>query len=792
MRSQLLRGFYLGDVLVEPLRGLVTGCGPPESLPPEAVDVLLHLASQPGELIKIHSLLDEVWGKNYGSSEQLSQTIQQLRNTLGDDPTNPSKIELVDGCYRLNGEVRFEHFPSENNKSTRLAGSAEQDQKELSSLQLFWVELKKRRVVRVALGYVIFAWAILQLADILLDAFELPDWSMKLVTVLLALGFVATVIVTWLLQMTPAGLRLDEPLKKTVRQDFRHLLELLIIFVLLIAVGYLGYQQFWAQQAQEIVSTAEATQSQNPLRDYEHSIAVLPFENMGDTPDDQYFGEGMAEEILNKLASVPSLKVAARTSSFNAARSGSDVRQISEKLHVDNVLEGSIRREGGRVRVTAQLVDATGFHLWSQTYDVKASGLLNIQSEVALEVARQIISSLPQGTQEILSMRPTANPEAYGLYMEGLHYLRLPRLPENLTEAENYLELALNLDPRYARAHAALCEVQLSWFRVHRAVEYFEKAERSCNRAVTLNAAQADVYVALGNLYRSSSQFEKAQTSFEYSLALNPFLEEANYGLARSMQGQGNLEEAEKLFRKGIEMEPGHWGPFTALGNFLHRMGRPEEAIPYFMTVTELNPESPDGFTNLGTAFFDSGDWESAEVAWKHSLDLAATPMAYRNMCTLYYYQGRYPDAVAMVEKALEMAPDDHWLWGKLGASARYVEGGADLSRSAYQEAIRLATERLSIEEMDSESMAYLAAYYSNIGVQAQASELISRAIALEPDNPDVWYFSGVVNVRNNKNDQAVSDLIRAAERGYSRRLLAADPQFKELHYLDAFRVMLE
>ena len=272
---------------------------------------------------------------------------------------------------------------------------------------------------------------------------------------------------------------------------------------------------------------------------------------------------------------------------------------------------------------------------------------------------------------------------------------------------------------------------------------------------------------------------------------MNPYFEEANYGLAKSRQGLGDLRRAEELLRYSLELEPGYWAPYLSLGVFLHRLGRYEEAIQPFERVTELTPDNPDGWNNLGTALFDFGDWEGAEVAWSHSVEVGPTPMGYRNLGTLYYYLGRYEKAAAMHERAIELAPEDHWLWGKLAAAYRYTDGGGEASRAAYQEAIRLANRRLEVDELDAQTLAYLAAYYVNIGADARAIESASQAASLEPDNPEVWYFAGVVNARLGKNDETIADLRRAVEMGYSRRLIGADPQFAALQELGDFQDLI-
>jgi TolB-like protein/Flp pilus assembly protein TadD/DNA-binding winged helix-turn-helix (wHTH) protein len=798
VRAQLLRGFYLGDVLVEPLKGLITSDGSPRELPPEAVDVLLHLASLPGEVVRRHILIDEVWGREHGSHEALNHAIVTLRNALDDHGSRPRFIETVsDRGYRLLADVRLRHFDEKHAESDEFQRIENSDSNRLGGLALLWDELNKRRVVRVGIGYLVSAWVVLQIGDVIAGVLELPSWAMKLVTVLLAAGFVITVVTSWLLQVTPEGIVLDRSGDKAKHREWLHYAELSLIVVLLIAVGIMGYRLTWreiqpgvdAAPGESIPGLPPGEGSSMPA--YEASIAVLPFESMSDDPEDRYFCDGLAEELIHKLVKAKSLKVAARTSSFHVGSSKTDIPTIARTLNVGNVLEGSVRREGDRLRVTAQLVDAQGFHLWSEAYDAGRGEILALQSDIALQVARQITSDLSPDIHDAISKWSTNSIEAYEQYLRGLDFLRQPRQQETLARAAGFFDRAIGIDPRFARAYAGACETELSFYRLNRDLENFEKAERFCNRALTLDADLPEVHTALGNLYRSSSQFEKAQASFEKALQMNPYFEEANYGLARSLQGQGNLKEAERLLRFSVALEPGYWGPHMSLGYFLHHLGRFEESIPYFEKVTELTPDNPDGYTNLGTAYFDLGDWDNAARAWSRSVELKPTPMGFRNMGTLYYYQARYEDAVAMHTRAAEMAPEDHWVWGRLAAAFRYVEGGREDSRQAYRRAIELAEQRLTVDEKDAKTMAPLAAYYVNIGDEDRASEYARRAVALDPEYPTAWYFSAIVNVRTGKPDRALEDLRQAVDLGYSKRLLTVDPQFDGLKDRPAFKALI-
>lgn len=802
VRAKLLRGFLLGRVKVEPLKGVITADDSSRTLSPEALDILLHLASEPGKSLSHQKLIKSVWGKNSGSEKLLERAVSELYLALFETPDSPQYIESLPGnAYRLLARVEVMNFSEADNPDSAQSLPIDLPLREMQAegpietLSL-WQELKQRRVMRVGIGYLLMSWLLLQIADVVFPVLDMPFWSMKLLTLLLAAGFVVTLVVSWLVQVTPAGVVLDTRVGRSSGSDLLHLVELIVILVLLVGASTLVYKQIW-RVSEPVLESAEVSAPETslepiPVPAYEGSIAVLPFINMGEDPKDKYFGDGLAEELLHKLARVKALKVAARTSSFSFVGQGIDIPTIARQLQVMTVLEGSIRREQNTVRVTAQLVDSDGFHLWSDVYDYEFGEILNVQSEIALSVAKRVASSITPDASAWLMQSQTSDLGAFDAYLKGLEYLHLPRRTESLKLASEWFDAALELDPRFARAWAASCETELSWFRLNRDIGHFERAERQCNRALTLDSESYEVYTALGNLYRTSSQFEEARQFFERAVETNPYTEEASYGLARSLEGLGDLRGAERLLHYSVELEPGYWGPYMGLGNFLFRQGRYEEAATYYTRITELTPDNPDGYTNLGSSYFGADNWEEAEAAWQVSLQLAPNPMAYRNMGTVYYYQGRYEEAAAMHREAVELAPEDHWLWGKLAAAYRNMGDEEEKTRAAYERASELAHKRLEVDAADGLTMAYLAAYLVSLGELEEAERYINAAIELVPDNPEVWYFSGLVNTRLNHHDLAIEDISRAIEMGYSTRLVAADPQFSELSELESFQSLIQ
>ena len=806
MRAKLLRGFILGDVKVEPLKGRITNSEKSVAVSPEALDVLLHLASHPNEVLACDRLIDKVWGKSNGNRNTLDGALAELARAFGEDTGHPRLIEMHEGrgCH-LAIPAKTIHFPANSQADPVPVSEPHLPLREIlpepaEGLKGFWQELQKRRVVRVGIGYLAIAWLIVEVADTVFPVLELPEWSMKLLILLVSFGFVLTLIITWLVQVTPEGLVLDIEQEGSQKSSFQRLAEFILLIVLLAATSIWTFRA-WVQPSilavPDEVAQTDITPEPTALEPvkmppYERSIAVLPFVNFGSNPADQYIGAGIAEELLNKLVRVRNLKVAARTSSFHYAGLGHDIPTMANEMGVTTVLEGSFRREGDSIRVVAQLVDSEGFHLWSEEYDYEFDSLIETQNDIALQVARRTVSVVEPGTSAWLTRNETDDPAAFDAYLRGLTHLRKPRQAENLLAAQGLFEQSTHLDARFTRAWAGACETQLAWFRLTRDLGHFEEAERLCHRALTLDADSQEVYTALGNLYRTSSRYELAAGYFRNALEINAYNEEATYGLARSVQGLGDLLEAERLLRHCVELEPGYWGPYLGMGNFLFRQGRYDEAAPYYQKVTVLTPDNPDGHTNLGAAHLHAGNWEDAALAWQKSLELSPSAMAYRNMGTVYYYSGRYAEAVAMHREAVQLAPEDHWLWGKLAAAYRESGGEEENSQSAYRRAIELATSRLEVEAADALTMAYLSAYYLNVGNEPLAIQHVQNATELEPGNPEIWYFSGMVNAQLGQTELALQGIANAVDLGYSGLLLASDPQLDELSGLDEFQRLIE
>ena len=642
-------------------------------------------------------------------------------------------------------------------------------------IRRFLAELKGRGVYRVAAIYAAGSWALLQVADIIFPIVGLPQWAITAVLGAAALGFPVAVVLAWLFDITPEGI------VETDTEDFNHarlrlsparLIELTLLLTLVFLVGFLYMDRLKPGRfAPDVASNGRA------------SIAVMPFVNMSNDVEIEYFGDGLAEEILNLLAKLNELNVSARTSSFYFKDKDVDIQQIGERLGVEHVLEGSVRRSGDKVRVTAQLIHVEdGYHLWSETYDRDFKDTFLIQDEIARQVTDNLQVLLSVSSQQILEQRPTLVPEAYDFYLRGRDYLRSSLSDESVDSAIVLFTRAIELDETYAEAYAGLCDAYLDRYRAESDPRKFALARQACETALELDSQALPVYVALGNLYRHSGEYEAAIAQFGKALEINASAVDATLGLAETYQLDNKPQLAQEAFLSAISQQPNYWRAYLRMGSFLFASGRFEEAVPYYTRITDLMPDNAEALNDLGAAYYLMGDFAAAAQAMQRSLEVNPTALAYSNAGSSLFFLGRYSEAIDMYQKAVEYAPEDYQNWGSLADAYSYAEGLEELASPMYENAIKLASERLRVNSQDATTYALVAHYQARIGLRELALQNMSRAIALAPKDMYVYYNNALMLTTLGESELAIDSLKTVVELGYSTDLIKVDAGFKRLN----------
>lgn len=446
-----------------------------------------------------------------------------------------------------------------------------------------WAELKRRNVVKVAVAYVIVGWLVLQLTDVLVPLLNLPDWAGRFVFLLLLIGLPLALFFAWAYELTPEGIKREKDVDRSasITHKSGRRLDFLIIGVLGIAVVYFVSEKFfWTEDAPTLTSTVT-----------EQSVAVLPFVDMSPNKDQEYFSDGIAEELLNQLAKVRGLQVPGRTSTFAFKGQNADFRVIGEKLHVAHILEGSIRKAGERVRITVQLVKAAdGFHLWSETYDRNLTDIFAIQDEIAKAVAKALSITLGVGEGD-LGVAGTRDFAAYDAYLAGLALYRQVTL-DGTVQAIEYLEKAVALDPDYAQAWSVLAltyDIAARIFIAERTEELYKKSETAAMRAVEIAPEAVSPHVAAAQAHARHREWGQAEESFKKAIGLSPADYEANqfYGL------------------------------------FLLNVGRPRDAIAHFQQAARTESLLLDPVIGVAVAHELHGELDSALQEYERGADLS-------------------------------------------------------------------------------------------------------------------------------------------------------------------------
>ena len=449
-------------------------------------------------------------------------------------------------------------------------------------------ELKRRNVIRVAGLYLVGAWLITQVAGTVLPMFGAPDWIGRSIVALLAIGFVPTLVFSWVYELTPEGFRrdVDVPVEQSIGHVTGRRIDRAIIVVLLLALAYFAVDKFVLTPRREAAAPAAAAPDA-------HSIAVLPFVNMSADPAQDYFSDGIAEELLNRLAQSDDLRVAARTSAFQFKGRNLDIGDIARRLRVANVLEGSVRRDGARIRVTAQLIAAaSGFHLWSQTFEHDAADVFKVQDEIAAAISSALEAKLGARSAAAAHGARQIDPAAYDDYLQGRRHTAL-RVGDNLHLAVDDFARAIARAPDYAQAYsgrAFAMVVGLGWKPWLPAAAALAAADADVAQALRIDPESAEAFLVRGIGQSLRLRTNAALADFERALKLAPGNVDVLNFAGDFLETIGALRRAESLKRQAMALDPLAFVHPMNLNQILDDQGRYAEAAVMGERAMALNP----------------------------------------------------------------------------------------------------------------------------------------------------------------------------------------------------------
>jgi TolB-like protein len=464
----------------------------------------------------------------------------------------------------------------------------------------FLAELKRRNVFRVAVAYLVAAWLLLQVADIVLENIQAPDWIIQVFMLALVVGLPIALIFAWAFEMTPEGLKREKDVdrSRSITHQTGRKLDRAIISILAIAVIVLVIDRFRGPPEQA-TAPVESTQVADPSQKTAPSIAVLPFVNMSSDPEQEYFSDGISEEILNSLAQVRELKVAGRTSSFAFKGQNQDLRKIGDTLGVAHILEGSVRKSGAKVRITAQLIQVDdGFHLWSETYDRELTDVFAIQDEIANAILKQLKAHLV-GSLEMpaVAAAERTDSEVYDLYLLARQRIYERKGP-SIEAAADLLDKAIARDPGYAPAYAqrGIAALLLSDDNYGTAprTESWAQGRLYLDKALQLDPGLAEAWAGLG-LYHNNRPGEHTQSieALEKALAINPNLIDASNWLQIAYSDVGNLRQALVILDRMVERDPLYPPGFSNAINLYNQFGMQEKSWALLERMRPFMPGDP-------------------------------------------------------------------------------------------------------------------------------------------------------------------------------------------------------
>src|SRR5437762_2627257 len=531
-----------------------------------------------------------------------------------------------------------------------------------------FAELKRRNVYKVAVAYAVVAWVLIQAASIFFPAFDAPPWVMKIFIIVIIFGFPMALIFSWAFEITPEGIKLESEIEpsKSIKQRTGRKIVAVTIALAVLAAGLFVYQLVgrdrWARRFN--LETAEgATPGGASKPADQKSIAVLPFVNMSADKNDEYLSDGMTEELINVLAKVPGLRVPGRTScfAFKGKNEGDIFRKVGDQLHVGTVLEGSVRKAGDKLRVTAQLINVSdGYHLWSKDYDGDVKDILNFQSNVAKRVVEALQVKLGVEAARALAKKPTEDPEAHRLYLLGRY--EFGKYSEaGWSSSIRYYEQALKLDPNYALAYCGLADTHAYMGGVVMpSKEAVVKEKEFAQKALELDPELPEAHLSLACAFGGAFDWRNAEIEFDRTIELNRNLAWAYEIYAWFLGGLGRLDEAIAKDNKAIELDPLNSFFQSALAYFLFYARRYDDAIVQIKKTLELDPASTLGRHLLGCCLLWKGDTAGAIAEFQRS-KIVVTGAWYQGLLGYAYaISGDRPKAEQMLRELEEINVQRH------------------------------------------------------------------------------------------------------------------------------------
>jgi len=576
----------------------------------------------------------------------------------------------------------------------------------------FFAELKRRNVVRVGIAYVVGGWLLLQLTEVLSELLKLPEGIGPIVVAIVAIGFPIALFLAWAYELTPDGVKRESEVDRdhSITRHTGKKLNNAILVLMALAIAYLlfdkftsgmGSEPFSQESTQQAVGTGSEKSDLTPVEtepeDTRVSIAVLPFDTRSNREEDQFFTDGIHDDLLTTIAQIGSMKVISRTSVMEYKNTTKKIGEIAEELGVAHILEGGIQRSGNQVRINVQLIDAkTDVHMWAETFDreLTAENLFAIQSEISQKIAAQLQATLsPEETRRINTI-PTQNLAAYDAYLRG-RQLMATRQTALLEQSIEEFSKAVELDPQFALAWVGVADSH-NLFTVYGTMNQdtaIPIRENAIEQALSIDASLGEAYASLGSLYDDTSRPEDAEQTFQKAIDLSPNYATAYHWYANFLTSFPlRSREALELARKALELDPRSMIIGSMLGGAYATQGLFSLAERQFQKLVDLNPDFAQGYNSLVTVYvFATGQFDKALIASRKSEELdPGNAIALMLQAIIYVQLGDIASAEA-TRSRIEEISSQHWSLG----IADMMIASANNNPAALRESINWVLPRL-------------------------------------------------------------------------------------------------
>ncbi|MDQ3115164.1 MAG: tetratricopeptide repeat protein [Verrucomicrobiota bacterium] len=544
----------------------------------------------------------------------------------------------------------------------------------------FFTELKRRSVYKVAVAYTVVAWLLIQVATQVFPFLQIPDWAIRLVIMLLALGFPIALVIAWAFELTPEGLKRTETAESLPARKRDHAWIYIVVIGLVLSVGLFFLGRYTGHRGHSAgAPTAK-------------SIAVLPFESLSEDKANAYFANGIQDEILTRLAKIADLKVISRTSTQQYQSKPGNLPEIAKQLGVAHILEGSVQKSGDAVRVNVQLIKAEGdSHLWAETYDRKLTDIFAVESEVAQKIAGALEAQLTGRERQQIAAVPTTDPEAYDAYLRGIELLNRQDF-EEVRKGRDFLRQAVALDPSYAQAWAqiAIAESQIYFSEEHTPAG-LERARQAADTAVRLRPELSEARAALGIFYYLCLQdFDRALIELNEARKHSPNDGNVLFYIGLVKRRQGKLDESIAYVRKAAAFDPRNQDIWVNLARSYRGKRDFHSARAAFDHAFAISPDEVQFIREKAETFAAEGNLEAAEKLLRQS-KLQRIDGAPDEDVELLVYHRRFAEAVTAASQALarnknrspiRLAHDKSWLGGLQLLAGQEAEGRANLTEA--------------------------------------------------------------------------------------------------------------